>query len=43
MTPESRGEALLKAIERCSAELEAGAILTLDWSGKLRARLLPLG
>jgi predicted nuclease of predicted toxin-antitoxin system len=42
LVPESRGEGLIGAIAACSAELEAGAILTLDWSGRPRARLLPL-
>jgi predicted nuclease of predicted toxin-antitoxin system len=42
LIPELRGQALIGAIVECSAELEAGAILTLDWSDKPRARLLPL-
>ena len=42
LVPELRGEALVKAIAECSAELDAGAVLTLDWSGRPRARLLPL-
>jgi predicted nuclease of predicted toxin-antitoxin system len=42
LVPELRGEALLGAISECLAELEAGAILTLDWSDRPRARLLPL-
>jgi hypothetical protein len=42
LVPESRGEGLIGAIAACSAELDAGAILTLDWSGRSRARLLPL-
>lgn len=42
MTPEARGRALLAAVEYCSEELDAGAILTLDWSDRPRARLLPL-
>jgi hypothetical protein len=32
----------LTAIAGCAKELERGAILTLDWSDKARARLLPL-
>ena len=42
LVPELRGKSLLEALETCAAELEEGAILTLDWSGKPRARLLPL-
>lgn len=42
LVPELRGEALIKAVEECSAELEAGAVLTLDWLDRPRARLLPL-
>lgn len=42
LTPESRCGALVRAIAECSVELEAGAILTLDWSDRPRARLLPL-
>ena len=42
LIPELRGSAVLTAIADCAEELEAGAILSLDWSGKPRARLLPL-
>ena len=42
LVPELRREALLSAIEECATELSAGAILTIDWSDKPRARLLPL-
>jgi len=42
LIPELRGEGLIRAIAECSAELDTGAILTLDWSGRPRARLLPL-
>ena len=42
LTPEPRGAALLGAIADCSAELESGAILTIDWLDRPRARLLPL-
>jgi predicted nuclease of predicted toxin-antitoxin system len=42
LTPEVRGGALLVAINTCAAELASGAILTIDWSDKLRARVLPL-
>ena len=39
LVPEARGPALLGAIRECAAELEAGAILTVDWSERPRARL----
>ncbi len=42
LLPELRAPALLRAIADCAEELERGAILTLDWSDKVRARLLPL-
>ncbi len=42
LTPEVRGPALLQALTTCKADLEQGAILSLDWSGQPRARLLPL-
>jgi predicted nuclease of predicted toxin-antitoxin system len=42
LVPELRGEGLIRAIAECSAELDAGAILTLDWSDRARARILPL-
>lgn len=40
--PERRGAVLLNAIADCEGELESGAILTVDWSDKVRAHLLPL-
>jgi predicted nuclease of predicted toxin-antitoxin system len=42
LLPEIRGEALLHATAECSVELNAGAILTIDWLDRPRARLLPL-
>jgi len=42
LVPELRSAALLKALAECEAELSQGAILTLDWSDKPRARVLPL-
>jgi predicted nuclease of predicted toxin-antitoxin system len=42
LIPESRGFALLQALTDCEAELSQGAILSLDWSDKPRARILPL-
>jgi predicted nuclease of predicted toxin-antitoxin system len=40
LVPEGRGAVLLNAITDCEAELES--ILTVDWSDKVRAHLLPL-
>ena len=42
LVPEIRGPALLQALRDCEAELAAGAIVSLDWSGPPRARVLPL-
>jgi predicted nuclease of predicted toxin-antitoxin system len=42
LVPELRGAALLNAMRDCAAELDGGAILTLEWSDRPRARLLPL-
>jgi predicted nuclease of predicted toxin-antitoxin system len=42
LTPEVRGSALLSAIAQSEAELASGAVLTIDWSDRVRARLLPL-
>jgi predicted nuclease of predicted toxin-antitoxin system len=42
LVPKSRGSALLDAIELCQQEISRGAIVTLDWSDKPRARVLPL-
>jgi len=42
LVPELRGDALLAAIAECARELDAGAILTIDWSDRPRAHLLPL-
>jgi predicted nuclease of predicted toxin-antitoxin system len=38
LTPEVRGPAL----QDCAPELAQGAIVSLDWSGPPRARVLPL-
>jgi predicted nuclease of predicted toxin-antitoxin system len=43
LVPEVRGPALLRALEECRLELERGAIVSLDWSDRPRARVLPLG
>jgi predicted nuclease of predicted toxin-antitoxin system len=42
LVPELRGSSLVNAIGDCAEDLESGAILSLDWSGKPRARLLPM-
>ena len=42
LTPELRGVALLTAIADCAGELQSGAILSIDWSDRPRARVLPL-
>jgi Uncharacterized protein conserved in bacteria len=42
LLPATRGSALLRALLDCETELLAGAIVTLDWSDKPRARVLPL-
>jgi predicted nuclease of predicted toxin-antitoxin system len=42
LVPEVRGSALLGALQDCESELNKGAIVTLDWTNKPRARVLPL-
>lgn len=42
LTPETRGSALLQALLDCASDLAQGAIVSLDWSGPPRARVLPL-
>jgi len=42
LVPEARARALLDAIRDCADVLARGAVLTLDWSDRPRARLLPL-
>ena len=42
LVPELRATALLNAIEECADEIARGAVLTLDWRDRPRARLLPL-
>jgi predicted nuclease of predicted toxin-antitoxin system len=41
LLPANRGAGLLRALSQCKQELEAGAIVTLDWSDGFRVRLLP--
>ncbi|MGD0360844.1 MAG: DUF5615 family PIN-like protein [Bryobacteraceae bacterium] len=43
LVPETRSAALLGAPQDCEAQLNQGAIVTLDWSDRPRARVLPLG
>lgn len=40
--PEMRLPSVLDAIESCADELTRGAILSINWSERPRARLLPL-
>ncbi len=42
LVPEACGSALLAALRECESELAHGAIVSLDWSGRPRARVLPL-
>ena len=42
LVPELRAVLVIAAIKSCHVELVAGAILTLDWSGSFRCRVLPL-
>jgi len=42
LTPETRGSALLQALQDCVSELAQGAIVSLDWTLPPRARVLPL-
>ena len=41
LVPESRGAALLRAMQVCEEEISRGPIVTLDWSDRPRARVLP--
>lgn len=42
LVPEVRGAALLQALADCESDIGRGAIVTLDWSERPRARVLPL-
>ena len=42
LVPEARGGAVLLALRNWQADLLSGSILSLDWSGRTRSRLLPL-
>ncbi|MCC6590639.1 MAG: DUF5615 family PIN-like protein [Bryobacterales bacterium] len=42
LIPELRGESILQAIDRTQSDLETGAVVTIDWTNKIRVRVLPL-
>jgi predicted nuclease of predicted toxin-antitoxin system len=42
LVPELRGPALVEALAVCEREIAQGAIVSLDWSGRPRARVLPI-
>ena len=42
LIPEACGASLVLALRRSELELRKGAIATLDWTERLRVRLLPL-
>jgi predicted nuclease of predicted toxin-antitoxin system len=42
LTPEARGDAVASCLADCEADLIRGAVVTLDWSDQVRARVLPL-
>jgi predicted nuclease of predicted toxin-antitoxin system len=42
LVPEVRATLVLTALQQCETELLEGAILTLDWSGAFRCRILPV-
>jgi predicted nuclease of predicted toxin-antitoxin system len=42
LTPEFRGRALVETLAECQREIAQGAVVSLDWSGHPRARVLPL-
>ncbi|HYA15822.1 MAG TPA: DUF5615 family PIN-like protein [Bryobacteraceae bacterium] len=42
LVPELRSQGLVRVLLDCEAELTAGAIVSVDWSGAPRARVLPL-
>lgn len=42
LVPEKRGEALTLVLSQCRAELDRGAVVSLDCSDRPRARVLPL-
>jgi predicted nuclease of predicted toxin-antitoxin system len=42
LVPETRGDALVRAMKQCEKDLERGAIVTLDLRDRPRAKVLPL-
>ena len=42
LIPETRGSALVNALEQCEKDLARGAIVTLDCRDRPRAKVLPL-
>ena len=42
LTPEARGDELQKTLIACEGDLSSGAIVSVDWSERLRVRRLPL-
>jgi len=42
LSPVVRGRVLLEALAQCADDLRVGALLTINWSDKVRANLLPL-
>lgn len=42
LVPEIRGRALLDALAECEKEIALGAVVSVDWSGQPRARVLPI-
>ncbi len=42
LVPETRGPGVLNVLRDCENAIAKGAIIVLDWSGKPRARVLPL-
>jgi predicted nuclease of predicted toxin-antitoxin system len=43
LVPEVRGDAILRVLQECDAELTQGAVVSFDWSDRPRASVLPLG
>jgi predicted nuclease of predicted toxin-antitoxin system len=42
LTPEARGDVLIRVLLECALELAQGAIASVDWGDKFRVHLLPL-
>ena len=43
LSPEARGAGVIRILAECANEVDAGAIVTLDWGENFRVRLLPIG